>query len=173
MKTMDENLEGIKIKNNTLEKMAVITGVIMCVCYIAYFLLMELLGLATIPEYRIVNFVIQIAAVAISVKLYKSSTKGHFNYFEGFALGCFSSFISVILFGIFIYIYLSEINPELLPALMDNSSMMGKYLTPFSAALTVAVEGSIAGLIISFTFMQFFKDDGLHNPLKKKSNEVE
>ena len=173
METTDKKIEVSQIKNNGIEKLAIITGVIMSACYIVYFLIMESLGLATVPEYRIANFVIQIAAVAISIKFYKSSSKGNFSYLEGFALGCFSSFVSSILFAGFIYIYFLKINPELLPELMNNSSMMGKYLTPFSASITVAIEGNIAGLIISFAFMQFFKDDALHNPLKKKSNEVE
>lgn len=171
METTDDKLTGIE--NNSLEKQAIITGVILCACFIVYFLIMESLGLAEVPEYRIVNFFIQTIVVAISIRLYKSSCKGKFNYLEGLVLGFFSSFISVILFALFIYIYFLKVNPELLQALMDNSLMLGKYLTPLSAALTVAVEGSIAGLIISFAFMQFFKDDALHNPLKKKSNEAE
>ncbi len=173
METTDQKPELQKVKNNILEKRAIVTGIIMSICYIAYFLIMESLGLATVPEYRIVNFLIQFIAVATSIKLFKSASNGRFTYLEGFALGCLSSFISVILFALFIYAYLSKINPELLPSLMNKAEMMGKYLTPFSAALAVAVEGSIAGLIISFTLMQFFKDDALHNPLKKKSNEME
>ncbi|MES2559357.1 MAG: DUF4199 domain-containing protein [Bacteroidota bacterium] len=173
METIGKKTSDTKLKSNTLERQAIITGLIMCFCYIIYFLIMESVGLAAIPEYRIANFIIQIAAVSISIKLYKASTKGNFNYLEGFILGCFSSFISAVLFAAFIYIYLHKINPGLLQSLMDHSSMMGKYLTPFSAALTVTLEGSIAGLIISFAFMQFFKDDGLHNPLKRKSNEIE
>jgi pheromone shutdown protein TraB len=160
-------------KNNAMEKWAIVTGIIMCVSYIIYFLIMESLGLAIVPEYRIFNLVIQVTAIAISIKLFKTSAKGNFSYLEGFAIGCFSSFISVMLFAGFFYIYLLKINPQLLPALMNSSSMLGKYVTPFSAAITIAVEGCIGGLIISFAFMQFFKDDALYNPLKKKSNEVE
>lgn len=173
METIDKKSEVPIIKNNSMERQAIITGIIMCACYIIYFLIMESLGLAAVPEYRIANFLIQILAVAISIKVYKSSAKGNFSYLDGFALGCFSSFISVVLFAGFIYIYLLKINPELLNALMNNSVMLGKYLTPFSAAFMIILEGCIAGLIISFSFMQFFKEDSLYNPLKKKSNEIE
>ncbi len=172
METIDEKTKTLKAGNNSLEKQAIVTGIIMCVCYIAYFLFMESIDLAAIPEYRAGNFIIQIAAIAISIRVFKSS-KGNFSYLEGFGLGFFSSFISVMLFALFIYFYFLKINPELLQTLMTNSLMLGKYLTPFSAAFAVTVEGSISGLIISFAFMQFFKEDALYNPLKKKSNEVE
>lgn len=171
MKTIDQ--QNKKIKNNGLEKFAIVTGLIMSSCYIVYFLLMEALGLVIVPEYRVLNFVIQITAIAISIRNYKLSLKGNFNYLSGFVLGCFASFVSTILFGAFLLFYLSQLNPELLPVLGSNASMMGKYLTPFTAAVAVVVEGNIAGLIISFILMQFYKDDALHNPLKKKSSEIE
>lgn len=171
--TYQKSAETKAPKNNTMEKWAIVTGIIMCICYIIYFLIMESMGLADVPEYRILNLVIQVTAIAVSIKLYKTAAKGNFSYLEGFAIGCFSSFVSVILFAGFMYVYLLKINPQLLAALMNSSSMLGKYATPFSAAITITIEGCISGLLISFACMQLFKDDALHNPLKKKSDEVE
>lgn len=174
MNTINEKLDDIPEKtNNKMEKFAIVTGLLLSVCYIVFFLVMETLGLAAVPEYRIVNFLIQFIGIAISIRYYKSANRGNFNYLEGLGLGCLASFISVVVFAVFIYIYLQQINPQLLPDLMSRSEMMGKYLTPFTSALTVVIEGCIAGLIISFSFMQFFKEDSLHNPLKKKSSEIE
>jgi hypothetical protein len=172
MKTTDNIPEGSK-KNNAVEQFAIVTGMIICFFDIAYFLIMAAQGLADVPEYRIFNYIFQAAAIAFSIKYYKSTHKGNYSYLEGFGLGCFSSFISSVLFAGFLFIYLNAIEPDMLNVLRNNSLMLGKYLTPFSAALAVAVEGSIAGLIISLALMQFYKDDALHNPLKKKSTEIE
>ncbi len=169
----DNKLGTAQIKNIGLQKFALVTSFVLLASYIVYFLIMEHFDLVAIPKYRAVNFIIQIIVIAGSIKLYKSNLKSGFTYLQGLALGCLSSLLSSVVFAIFIYIYLQSINPELLPMLLSNASMMGKYLTPYTAAIAVAMEGGIAGLLISFTFMQFFKEDALHNPFKRGGKEVE
>ncbi len=173
MKTIVQKTEVAGTTDTTFQKYTVATGIIIALCLVAYFLFMQSIGLGAVPEYRIFNFLIQFVIIAVCLRSYKQSHKGNYSYLEGFGLGCFASFIGVVLFAGFMYLYLQVINPDMLSDLRNNASMMGKYLTPFSTAFAVVVEGSIAGLITSFALMQFFKDDALHDPLKKKSSEIE
>ena len=145
--------------NNSFEGISIKAGIIMCMGYIAYFMLMKYMSLLDIVELRGLNFLILGGGLFLTYRYYKLKTHAPIDYIKGFSLGTFTSLISVALFAIFIYIYFSKIDPPLLEQLRNNSPLMGQYLTPFSAAFTIILEGGISGLVISFAIMQYYKND--------------
>ncbi len=163
----------MKNENPSTTRLALITGFLICLAMIAYFLIMKLAGLVEIAELRLLNVFIMMGGCALAIRYYNATYNRHIQYLEGIMLSFLSINISAFIFAIFIFIYLSQLDPVLLDALKSNAPVMGKYLTPFSAAFSLIVEGVIAGLIVSFVLMQYFKDDSLHNPgsyLKPKDN---
>jgi hypothetical protein len=152
----------------SIERLAIITGVFTCAAMIIYFLLMALLGLAHIAELRFLNFVIAAGGAVGAIKYYMNKTGSHIKYLEGLTLSFVSIIVGAVLFALFIFFYFSKINPELLDVIRMDAPVMGKYLTPFSASITVIAEGIVSGLILSFSLMQYFKDDTLHSPYKQR-----
>lgn len=153
------------------QRLAIITGLYICGGMILYFMLMSLFGLAAISELRFLNFVIAGAGAAIAIKYYNRRTQSHIRYLEGLNLSFTAILASAVFFAVFIFFYFSMINPELLDVIKTDAPIMGKYLTPFSASVSVIAEGIVSGLILSFALMQYFKDDTLHSPFKQRGQK--
>jgi hypothetical protein len=155
------------------QRLAIITGLYICGAMILYFMLMAFFGLAAISELRFLNFVIAGAGAAIAIKYYNRRTESHIRYLEGLNL-CFTAILaSALFFAVFIFFYFSVVDPALLNVIKTDAPMMGKYLTPFSASISVIAEGIVSGLILSFALMQYFKDDALHHPYKQRGNKLQ
>ena len=146
-------------QNISFEKISIKAGIIICIGYIMYFIFMKYMNLLDIAELRSLNFLILIVGLYFTFRYYKMKSQMHIEYLKGLSLGIFTSIISIVLFAIFIFIYFSEIDSQLLQQLKNNAPIMGHYLTPFSAAFTIILEGGISGLIISFAMMQYYKND--------------
>jgi hypothetical protein len=149
----------METKKISIEKLVIIAGASEAVTLIAYFMLMRYLNMADIIELRSLNLFIQLAFILIVLKYYHYKTKVHIHYLNGLSLGFFTSAVGVVLFSIFVYLYFLKSDPVLLQLLKSNSSLMGDYLTPLSAAVTVVIEGTISALLLSYIVMQYFKDD--------------
>ena len=139
-------------------------GLLMAAAHILYFFLMKVFGLIHIVELRGLNFFIQLVGVILTLRYFRQRTQSTHDYFQGMAIGCYSSGIGVFIFSVFIYFYFKLIDHDTLIMLKSNAPMMGRYLTPFSSALTIMIEGMTSGLIVSFALMQYFKDDSVHAP---------
>ncbi len=148
-----------KPKSVSFEKLSLKAGVIICFAYVIYFIFMKNMNLLEVTELRSLNFVILLVGLYFTFRYYRMKSQMHIEYLKGISLGFFTSLISIVLFAIFILVYFSKIDPLLLQQLKNNAPVMGQYLTPFSAAFTIIIEGGISGLIISFAIMQYYKND--------------
>lgn len=155
----------------SIERLAVVTGVFICIAMIIYFMLMASMGLAGIAELRFLNFIIAAAGAVMAIRYYNNKTRTHIQYLEGLTLSFVSIIVSAVLFALFIFFYFSRLNPGLLDTIRTDAPIMGKYLTPFSASVSVIAEGIVSGLILSFCLMQYFKDDSLHTPHKQRNSQ--
>lgn len=133
-------------------------GILTCLGLVAYFLLMKYLKLIHITELRGFNFVILATGIVRTFRYVQHRMPFKLNYFQGFGLSCLVAAVSVVSFAVFVYIYFLVLDPALLLNLKANSPMMGNYITPFTAAGSVLVEGICSGLVISFCYMQYFQD---------------
>jgi len=154
------------------QRLAIITGLYICGAMILYFLLMKSLGLADVAELRFLNFVIAGAGAAAAIRYYNKRTQSHIRYLEGLNLSFTAILSSAVFFAIFVYFYFAAIDPELLAVIKKDAPVMGTYLTPFSASVSVIAEGVVSGLILSFALMQYFKDDDLHHPYKQRGHKL-
>jgi hypothetical protein len=134
---------------------------------------MKYLGLADVAELRFLNFVIAGAGAAYVIRYYNNKTNSHIRYLEGLNLSFTTILSSAVFFAVFVFAYFSLVNPELLAVIRDDAPMMGKYLTPFSASVTVIAEGVVSALLLSFALMQYFKDDQLHSPYKQRGHKAQ
>lgn len=147
------------LQNISFEKISIKAGIIICAGYIIYFIFMKYMNLLGIAELRSLNFLILLIGLFLTFRYYRLKSQMHIEYLKGLSLGIFTSIISIVLFAIFIFTYFSEIDPPLLQQLKNSAPVIGQYLTPFSAAFTIILEGGISGLIISFALMQYYKND--------------
>ena len=156
----------------SITKLSMIAGVLICLAMMAYFFIMKISGLVAIPELRLLNIVIMLIGTWLTIRHYNQRSKSHIQYFEGLSLGFATVQVAITVFAVFIGIYLYKIDPDLLVQIKAHAPMMGKYLTPVSAVVSLLVEGMVSGLVISFIVMQYFKDDTLHSPFAKHEDNL-
>ncbi|MBK8503810.1 MAG: hypothetical protein IPL46_17320 [Saprospiraceae bacterium] len=120
---------------------------------IAYYLIMQILGLSNRYDFRIFNAVIQIGVLYLAIKEYAKSKPEDFNYLSGTVIGINTSVVGVLPFAIFQMINL-YLNPQLLEFIQQNAPVVGPYVNPFSGGLIVFVEGLAVGLVISYICMR-------------------
>jgi hypothetical protein len=145
-------------------QIAVKSGLMICVAFIIYFLMMNLAGLLHMTELRFLNILILLAGLLIAYRNYRSMAKnGHIPYLDGLVLGVLTSLTAFISFSIFTYLFFSLAAPDVLMQIGKQSMMLGTSPSPLYASIAVLVEGFTSGLIMTFILMQYFKS-GYYNP---------
>jgi hypothetical protein len=161
----------------SVERYGIVSGLITGAALIAYFLLMQALGYAHILELRFFNFVIVGIGICVAIRKFKAALNEGDFYLQGWAQGIYTSAVAVITFGIFMGLYLSFSNIELLAYIQQNAAS-GQPLNGFSIFLAIFMEGMAGGFVMTLAAMQYFKTSGdqpkPRNPLdriapKKKS----
>ena len=157
----------MEAEKKSIQTLGITTGLVMFVALVAYFLLMKSFNLIHITELRCLNFFILLGGLMYAYRQYKRPDM-NVEYLSGMGLGVITTAVSVLPFALFIYIYFSYVDLTFIQVLKEHSVMMGEYLTPGTAAGTVAVEGICSGLIISFAIMQYYKSG-----FKKGDKDIE
>ncbi|NNF21052.1 MAG: DUF4199 family protein [Saprospiraceae bacterium] len=153
-------------------------GLIMSSGFIFYFLAMHLLDLSQFPGYRLYNAVIQLACIVMAVLAYKNARPNEFGKLTAVSLGVVTSVVGVLSFAIFQFLFLvlspdfvTELKQAVTPLSGSNepnlsffsgpigsnselSNSLASFLTPFTAAVIVAIEGMVAGLVLSYLIMR-------------------
>ncbi|MBI1288961.1 MAG: DUF4199 family protein [Flavobacteriales bacterium] len=142
---------------SNISKMGIRIGFYTLFGFIGYFLLMKLLGLVQVPEFRYFNFVILLMGITIGYRKYQHEN-GKIPFLSGFGLGMMITVISVVLFSAFLFIYLSIFDPHLLVTIKAHAPVMVKEsLTPSLASVAILFEGLSSGLIMNFVLIQYYK----------------
>ena len=144
-------------KDILIQRSIIRSGLLIALGFIVYFFLMKYFGLIQYAELRAFNFVILLAGLFFTYRDYRLKTEPNIEYFSGLILGFLTSVISVVSFAIFVYIYFSSIDPVLLAEIKKNSPFIGTNLNPVTATISIIAEGISSGLIMSFSFMQYYK----------------
>lgn len=129
-------------------------GGLMAAGFIAYFLLMRVLGLYHITELRVLNFVIHAIGIFLAMMAFEHASPKKLNYVSGVLLGMRTTVIASVPFAFFILIYLTAIDPEFMIFLKENAPH-GAYLSPGSFFFLIIVESIAAGTIISYISMRY------------------
>jgi hypothetical protein len=146
-------------KMNHAESIAVRYGLLTCLGLIAFFLLMRIFNLAQNQELRVLNMIILTAGIILAVSTLKKIEGNSMEYLNGIACAMLMALVGVGSFAVFVCIYLL-IDTELLRMLQERS-IVGKYINPFSGAAVVFMEGIFSAAIISLGVMQYLKTSKL------------
>ncbi|MGI8892718.1 MAG: DUF4199 family protein [Bacteroidia bacterium] len=131
-------------------------GALIAAALIALFVLMTFLDFARSTELRFLNFFIMLGGLFLAMKKYLQSRGFRVNYLEGMLAGSIIGGFASFLFGMFVFIYLSYIDPDFM-VFLQNEAMFGSYLTPVGGAFLVMMEGAASAAIITFGMLQFYK----------------
>ncbi|MFL1894663.1 DUF4199 domain-containing protein [Aquimarina sp. 2-A2] len=132
-------------------------GIIIAVGLIVYFMLLSLFGVQTKPVFSLGNGVIVALGLYTVMKRYKAEKGSNFEYQKGFMAGLLTGFNATIIFTVFFAIYVTNINPDFLPMMLDNWSShyhVGVGIVVFVAAIM----GFATTFVLTLSFMQLFKD---------------
>ena len=133
------------------------SGFITCASLITYFMIMKLFNFMDSPIAWSFNFIILFTGIIVAYRYYRSQTKPNIDYLPGLILGGLTTAVSVVPFVVFIYLYFSELDGELMQTLKTNILFMGEQISPVRAAGATMVEGLCSGVIISFIMMQYYR----------------
>ena len=158
-------------------------GIAISSSLIAFFLILSLFNVNTNPFYSFFNAVIIGFGIYDALKLYKLREGSGFNYSKGFSIGITTGFVATFLFAIFFVFYVSQIDSEFIPKLLEHFKWSGIMDIPSSskltiknnsamvpsnfiameiivyilAALSVIILGFLTSIIVTLAFMQLFK----------------
>lgn len=144
----------------SVEKIVFINAVKMFVGIVLFFLLMKLLGLESITELRMLNFVFVFWAVNSAIKKNIHENQNGI-YFQNLFVGFFTSLIAVLFLVISLAVYLFYIDPTFIHVL-ENSTLWGDTLTPPLIAFAIFIEGIASSMICTFIVMQYWKNKKVH-----------
>jgi len=158
------------MKKDSIEYNGLIGGIMVFIGLVAYFLIMNAVGLGHNLELRALNIFIMGAGVFYSIKsIHKRNT--NFDYFKGIGTGMFTAVSSSLAFAIFIFIYLLS-NPEFLQEIKDVEPF-GNYLNAFLISFIIIMEGSGSGFFLSYGIMQWYKKRTPEKFLKEQRENKE
>ena len=159
-------------EKKSIGQVAFIAGLFTFLGLVLYFIIMKFAGFAHIPELRFLNVLIAAAGGVGAIKYYNGQSPKHIKYLAGLSVSFITIIIGSVLFAAFIFCYFQFADPELLNTIRLDAPVMGIHITPLTAAFSVAAEGMVSGLIVSFIAMQYFKDDALHAPYKSMTQRL-
>lgn len=125
---------------------------------IVFFLIMKFTGLLQHVELRALNLVILVAGIFFALKKFKNTHEDHLNYFRGLVTGVATAAVGAIGFTVFLFIYLSFLDKDMMQYLIDNEPM-GRFLNPYMASFIVALEGVFSGLLVTFILINYVDTD--------------
>ena len=138
----------------TIEKTAEKYGLFTAIGLIGLFFLMKVIGVVHVIELRVLNCFVLAAGVIMALRYFSKTKPESFSYLKGLGLGVLTGIISSVLFGLFVFVYTSFLNPDFMQEMVENEPF-GKYLNPYIAGVAVAVEGIASGMILTFITMNY------------------
>ncbi|NDK55428.1 DUF4199 domain-containing protein [Pontibacter fetidus] len=142
-----------------MEKIGLKYGLLTAAGLIGYFLIMRLLGLVHILEFRFLNSVIMAIGIVLALRAFKRAKHGNIGYLSGLGAAFLTALVGTLIFSVFMLVYIKAFDDALLKVLTSNR-MVGEQVanTPgLVIFMVLMMEGVISGAMIGFIAMQFFK----------------
>ena len=131
-------------------------GLLTAAGLIAYFLFMKLIGQETNFALRFFNFFIIIGGTLLLFKRLFVDSEHRVSYFNGLISGVLMNVIAVATFLVFMAGYTTFLDPQFL-GVLESSKIWGNHLGLLEASFAIMIEGIASGVVISFSWMQYFK----------------
>lgn len=143
--------------DDTIHKICLRNGILTSILLIMSFLaLCGYTRLLETHQLSVVNMLFLSFGVYFAIENHSATGKaGSVDYFEGFKIGMYTSFVAVVLHALFLLIF-----PYFDSTVIDeirSEHMYGIALSPFSIAGVTLFEELASALIITFCLMQYFK----------------
>lgn len=131
-------------------------GIGTAIVLILYFLVTKVLGLHQYPVLSAANGVIIGAGIFYALKRYKSRSE-KFEYQDGFQLGLFTGGLATILFGIFMAVYIFQLDKQFAKAVLDSWNLninKGSLIL----IISLVIMGFATTFVLTLSFMQLLKE---------------
>ena len=129
-------------------------GLFIALGLIIFFFIMRIFGLLYVVELRVFNVIIMIVGIATAIKTLRKRHPEEFTYFKGMGTGILTGIIGAILFGLFVFFYVSFIDTGLMQNIVENEPM-GRFMNPYIVSVVIVVEGIASALLVSFVTMNY------------------
>lgn len=129
-------------------------GLLIAIGLIILFFIMRALDLAHVVELRVLNFFVMLAGILMAIKTFRKKNPEDFTYFRGMGLGILTGVIGTVIFALFIFFYVNNIDPDFLQAIKENQPF-GRFLNSYMVAIILAIEGIASALLISFIIINY------------------
>lgn len=113
---MEEQVEKVTIKQLGMK-----WGVILALISFAYFMILNMAGLAGEQSYGYIGFIFTIVIFVLAHKAYKEEGDGFMSFGEGFKIGALVSVISSIISNILTYIYIKFVDGSMIELIKDKA----------------------------------------------------
>jgi len=153
---------------NSIEKIGITSGVFTFIFLGLYFLIMKMLGLVHVIEFRLLNAVIMFFGCYSAVKMSKKHLE-HFDFLKGYGAGLLTALIASTLFTAFGLVYLYLIDPEFITEIKRNE-ILGVYQNKFIASAQIFIEGTASGFLFTHASVVRFKRNLTVEVEKARSN---
>ncbi|MBC7447317.1 MAG: DUF4199 domain-containing protein [Hymenobacteraceae bacterium] len=137
------------------ERIGIRYGLWVGTAYIAFFLLMKVLGLHERTEVAYVNGIFLVAGIILALREYKRVTQNRIDYLPGLGIGFLTSLVSSVILALF-FIGYSTFDKEFASHVM-TANLYGIQLSVLMIFLVIVLHGTVAGTFVGFIAMQFFK----------------
>ena len=137
-------------------------GVVISGGLIASFLLHSLFNEHTNPLYSLLNIVVTGFGIFETIRYRKLEQGDSFSYTSGFVSGIIAGAVATIVFTIFFLFYTTEINQDFLPELLEVFKA-GYKVGAGMVSFVVAIMGFATTVVLTLTFMQYFKPSNKPN----------
>jgi len=132
---------------------------------VAYFVIMNIIGLGNHVELRLLNLFILAAGIFFGLKKFKETHEDHLNYFRALITGVAIGAVGSLIFGIILFIYMT-VNSDFMASMVQNEQM-GLHLNPYMASFIVVLEGVFSGLLVTFVLINWVTTDDVNDPVGK------
>jgi len=144
-------------------KIALNYGLKIAAGLVAYFFLMNIIGLGNHVELRLLNLFILAAGIFFGLKKFKDTHEDHLNYFRALVTGVAIGAVGSAIFGFIMFVYMS-VNTDFMTN-MVNEEQMGLHLNPYMASFIIVLEGVFSGLLVTFVLINWVTTDDVNEPV--------
>jgi hypothetical protein len=148
----------MKTKFSPIERIGLVTGLVTSLALTAYFMIMKAFGLEQILELRFFNFIIISVGICYAINKLKKELHAEEFYLQGWAVGMYTSAVSVLPFATFMAFYITYFDIPLIHQIKQQMNLqMVNGITIFAA---IFMEGMASSVAITLAAMQYFKSPG-------------
>lgn len=147
----------MKTSAPSIEKIGFKVGFITFLSLVAYFMIMKFFGLSHVLELRFFNFIILGVGIGYGINKLKNELQESDFYMKGWGEGMIISLVSIILFALFMSIYLSYFDEELMQHIREVTTLGFNATTGMHVFFAILIEGIASAVVITLGAMQYFK----------------